>query len=200
MSNLTAPQEKMSKNLPRDYSELRIIGGSLRSRKIIFKEVQGLRPTPNRIRETVFNWLAPEIRGASCFDMFAGSGALGFEALSRGASYCLMTDSSKEVIACLKENQQHLSLTNLDIIEATFPYPSGLISKKFDIVFLDPPFHYNYIESASAWLTQSGCLKETTLIYVEAERELEVLSVPPSWIHLKDKSAGQVRYCLFRVT
>lgn len=179
------------------YSEIRIIGGALRSRKIVFPEINGLRPTPNRVRETLFNWLAPHIQGARCLDLFAGSGALGFEALSRGAGFCLMLDGSDEIITALKNNQQLLQLDNLDIQKAAFPYDSNLFKDKFDIIFLDPPFHKGYIALVTSWLENSQLLATNSLIYIESESEVDVLQVPMHWEVLKDKVAGKVRYSLF---
>jgi 16S rRNA (guanine966-N2)-methyltransferase len=187
----------MPKN-PSNYSEIRIIGGSLRSRKIVFPIVNELRPTPNRVRETLFNWLAPHIRGARCLDMFAGSGALGFEAISRGAGYCLMLDSSDEIISALKQNQITLKLENISVQKATFPFTLQTITEQFDIIFLDPPFQKDYIGRVTTWLKDSNCLRDNALIYIESENNLDVLPVPDDWTKLKEKTAGNVRYSLFQ--
>lgn len=188
----------MPANTRKGVSSVRIIGGTLRRRLIYFPEINDLRPTPNRVRETLFNWLTPHIRGAKCLDMFAGSGALGFEALSREASYCLMVDSSAEVIATLEENRQNLLLNNLKIVQATFPYSVETIPESFDIVFLDPPFHSDYLEKASLLLVNNDCLNKNALVYVELEKGHAQLKVPSHWRCLKDQVAGKVRYCLFQ--
>jgi 16S rRNA (guanine966-N2)-methyltransferase len=176
-------------------NELRIIGGYLRSRKISFPVLPSLRPTPNRVRETVFNWLAPYIEGACCLDLFAGSGSLSFEAISRGASYCLLLDISLDIVHCLNENKSRLQISNLDIIHSQFPYPKKIIYQHFDIVFLDPPFHQDYVQRALEWLEQCSCLKEGAVIYVESERDAAV-RLPLHWRLLKDKLSGNVRYSL----
>lgn len=180
------------------YSEIRIIAGFLRSRKIVFPALPELRPTPNRIRETLFNWLAPHIRGARCLDLFAGSGALSFEALSRGASYCLLLDSCPEIIEALKHNKRQFKLDHLDILRATFPYTLNIPSEKFDIVFLDPPFKSDYIPRALTWLLQNHYVGTQSLVYVESAKDQDGWSNFSDWQVLKDKVAGGVRYTLLQ--
>lgn len=188
----------MQKNPPKNSKrgEVRIIAGKCRGRKIYFPNTDDIRPTPNRIRETLFNWLAPYIRGASCLDLFAGSGALSFEAMSRGARYCLLLDSSKDAIHALNENRSLLGLSHIDIHQATFPYPESVFKENFDIVFLDPPFHQNYIPQALEWLIHSPYLNEGALIYIESETDNNVINLPNHWVLLKDKQAGHVRYSI----
>lgn len=180
--------------------QVRIIGGSHRGRIIHFPANHDLRPTPNRIRETLFNWLAQDLAGATCLDLFAGSGALGFEAISRGADYCLMLDQSPEIIKALKENRTTLNFSSqkIEIIQSSFPYSAEIANNQFNIVFVDPPFHCGYIAKVVAWLDQSQCLKHQALIYIESEVDNHALSLPDDWQVLKDKRAGQVRYLLVR--
>ncbi len=187
---------KRYKNQSIKKSELRIIGGYLRSRRIVFPVIPGLRPTPNRVRETLFNWLAPYIQGAYCLDLFAGSGSLGFEALSRGAGYCLMLDVSIDIINCLKENKALLQIGALDIIQSQFPYPKSIVDRQFDIIFLDPPFHMNYIQRVVEWLKNCDCLSDNAVIYIETERDSDDFLLPSDWQLVKDKFAGNVRYSL----
>lgn len=179
-----------------ELSQVRIIGGRWRSRQLNFPAVLGLRPTPNRIRETLFNWLSPIIVGAHCLDLFAGSGALGFEALSRGADYCLFLDNNLQVIKYLNAASQTFHCNNLQIIQAQFPYPYGIITKQFNIVFIDPPFHQGLVAEAIHWLIKCNCLADRTLIYIESEPELDNLPIPEDWQLLRDKKAGNVRYRL----
>ncbi|MBA2653583.1 MAG: 16S rRNA (guanine(966)-N(2))-methyltransferase RsmD [Gammaproteobacteria bacterium] len=182
-------------NLPK-FSEIRIIGGTCRGRKIKFPELEGLRPTPNRIRETLFNWLAPSIQGANCLDLFAGSGALGFEALSRGAQHALMLDASADICHALMENKNKLGLASAEIVQANFPYPPSILATRpYDIVFLDPPFHCGYVQQALEWL-KVNCLPPGALIYIESESRDDVIPLPLDWQILKDKRAGNVRYTL----
>ena len=175
-------------------STLRIIGGKWRSRRINFVSVKGLRPTTDATRETVFNWLAPIINGASCLDLFAGSGALGFEALSRGAKHVVMVDASTQVIAMLKKTAQLLNTEDADFYCAKIPQNFSKIPEQlFDIVFLDPPFHFDLIKPTCEKLANSEYLTKNAIIYIEAEKELDMKSIiPESWQILRQKSTGQV--------
>jgi 16S rRNA (guanine966-N2)-methyltransferase len=177
--------------------QVQIIGGIHRTRWIYFPLLPGLRPTPNRIRETLFNWLDPFIEGASCLDLFAGSGALSFEAKSRGAGYCLLLDSSKTVTQALLDNIAHLKLNNIKVIHARFPYSQDVLCTTFDIIFVDPPFHKGYVQLALDWLAGAQCLNPHSLIYVESE-EANFFKLPENWDLLKSKAAGSVRYFLIR--
>ncbi len=178
-------------------NQLRIIGGKWRNRKLKFSANVEVRPTPNRIRETLFNWLAPYIEGATCLDLFVGSGALGFEALSRGAKHVTMVDKSPEVIKILKDNAAVLGTENIDFYCVEFsPELKNFFNHKFNIVFLDPPFYKNLIEPCSQWLEQQNCLTDDAFIYIEAESSLKILPVPTSWKIYRSKIAGQVSYSL----
>ena len=181
-------------------SQIHINAGRWRSRKIDFPDNSGLRPTPNRVRETLFNWLAPTIQGANCLDCFAGSGALGFEALSRGASHVLMIDAHTDVIASLKACAQKLETTDADIIHGLFPQHLPKTLAKFDIVFLDPPFNQNLIGPACEYLNDHDLLSKDALIYIEAEKDITELATPKHWKILKEKVAGDVRYFLVQST
>lgn len=177
---------------------VRIIGGQWRSRKLHFPDVMGLRPTPDRVKETLFNWLSPVIHQAVCLDLFAGSGALGFEALSRGAAKVMMIDQSPIAIKALQENKKLLNAENAEIFCSSVPCENpSFLNQKFDIVFLDPPFHQNLVEISSHWLEKNNCIHENSLIYIEAESELKNLSLPSSWSELRSKIAGQVGYHLY---
>ena len=175
-------------------SNLRIIAGKWRSRKISFVQLKGVRPTKNVCRETLFNWLAPVIVGANCLDLFAGSGALGFEALSRGAKQVTMVDSLMQVIHKLKENAESLQANNIDFYCAQIPERINKIPKQhFDIIFLDPPFHCGLIKSTCEKLLDSGYLAKSSLIYIESEKELDVENIKPaSWQILRKKISGMV--------
>jgi 16S rRNA (guanine966-N2)-methyltransferase len=185
--------------MPKANNEVRIIGGKWRSRKIKFSGNPYLRPTPNRVRETVFNWLDPVITNAVCLDMFAGSGALGFEALSRGAKSVIMMDKSKQVISDLKKNAVLLSAG--DIIFVCKEFSSKLhnfFKQQFDIVFLDPPFHKNLVQSCSQWLEQNDCLTQGAFIYTENESVLKTIDMPSNWKLYRQKTTGQVCYSLWQ--
>jgi 16S rRNA (guanine966-N2)-methyltransferase len=187
-------------------SQLRIIGGSFRGRKISFTPLDGLRPTPNRVRETLFNWLAPVITDAKCLDLFAGSGALGFEALSRGASLVTFVDKSRKVIEKLKENAALLHITNIGFLVAEIPkflkkiaIESQQNNIDYDIVFLDPPFYKNLVEITCQKLEENNLLAKNALIYLETEIKIDVeKSVPKNWMQLQNKKSGHVKYSLFQ--
>lgn len=192
-----------SKKAPSDkQGELRIIAGKWRGRKISFIAVDGLRPSPSRIRETLFNWLNNDISSSHCLDLFAGSGALGFEALSRGAESVAMVELNKTVTRQLKSNKEHLQTESLKIInqDATqLQYLSSLLKHKIDIVFCDPPFNKGFVQPLLLSLDDSTLLQNSALIYVETEKSLVDLSLPEHWTIIKEKVAGDVRYRLIEV-
>lgn len=180
-------------------NEVRIISGKWRSRKIRFSDHPNLRPTPNSVRETVFNWLAPVIIDAVCLDMFAGSGALGFEALSRGAKHVVMMDKSRQVINDLRKNAFLLEANNIDFVCKEFSSKlNNFFQQQFNIVFLDPPFHKNLIQICSQWLEQQNCLTKDSFIYTENESSLKTINIPVNWKLHRQKTAGQVCYSLWR--
>jgi len=179
-------------------SSCRIIGGNWRGRKIAFDDAEGLRPTTDRIRETVFNWLQPYIHQSHCLDAFAGSGVLGFEALSRGALDLVFIEKNKQTVARLKENIAALKADGVHVFQQdTLHWLSSVkTEKKFNLVFLDPPFHGELLAKAAALLSGSGCLAKDAIIYVEHNID-EDIKLPENWSCLKQKKAGQVAYKLF---
>ena len=178
--------------------QIRIIGGQWRGRKLKVPEVPHLRPTPDRVRETLFNWLAPKIHGAHCLDPFAGSGALGFEALSRGAACVVMTDSSPIVIKLLQEQAALLQTANAEIYRAAAPQQLKAPEKPFDIVFLDPPFQADLLLPTCFYLAENGFLAPRAFIYLEAAESIHEADLPSGWTLLKSKCAGEVAYHLAR--
>lgn len=175
--------------------QVRIISGQWRGRKISVPAIEGLRPTTEAVRETLFNWLAPIIVGARCLDLFAGSGALGFEALSRGAQHVAFTDTSPVVIKHLQDTAQILQ-ASVDILQVDASKPFSYQGDPFDIVFLDPPFHHDLLEHTCAWLDESPMLASNTYIYIETERALTSLPTPSHWHVVREKNLGQVSYYL----
>ena len=177
---------------------VRIIGGKWRSRNLRFVSVDGLRPTGSRIRETLFNWLAPSIEGARCLDLFAGSGALCFEALSRGADCCVAIEANSQAVSELRHNQAQLTANNLDIVSGDCQklLERGNTAKPYDIIFLDPPFGLQLHKQASRLLISGNWLASKAQIYCEFPAT-EAQDLPLSWRLIKDKIAGNVRYCLF---
>ena len=178
----------------RSVSTLRIIGGKWRSRKISFIPLKGVRPTTNVTRETLFNWLSPIIVGAHCLDLFAGSGALGFEALSRGAGHVVMVDMSIKVINQLKVNARLLQADEIEFYCAAIPGRLNRVPKQsFDIIFLDPPFHHGLIESTCEKLLTAGFIAKNAYIYIESEKDLNVQAIlPKSWLILRKKTSNLV--------
>lgn len=193
--------------------QLRIIGGRWRSRKLAFPDVEGLRPTPDRVRETLFNWLQPVIPGACCLDLFAGSGALGLEALSRGALRTVFVDQDAAAERSVREHLTTLDATNAQVIQSDvlaylqggrFRHPDALerpslhgVPQCFDVVFIDPPYrHYDLLQACCAHLEAGDWLALSAYIYLETESSCDVPPLPPNWKVIRSKKAGQVGYHL----
>jgi len=182
---------------------VRIIGGEWRSRLLRFPQVDGLRPTPDRIRETLFNWLRDAIPGSNCLDLFAGSGALGFEALSRGAVQAICVDRNAAVCRALRENARILQADNMEIHHASawdWLRLTRLAPSSIDLVFLDPPFAGGFLPRACEVLEQSGLLARPALIYLAAETELRPKQLPDNWEMEKTSAAAGVHCFLARRT
>jgi 16S rRNA (guanine966-N2)-methyltransferase len=176
-------------------SVVRIIGGEHRGRKLPFVEMPGLRPTGDRIRETLFNWLQPVIAGARCLDLFAGSGALGMEAASRGAGEVVLVEQAGSVVKQLEKNRELLGLSQVQTRRAdALQYLEG-VPTPFDIVFLDPPFDSDLLAALCQRLT-NGWLCDNARIYLEEDISRQFPSLPDDWHWLKQKTAGRVRYGL----
>lgn len=175
---------------------VRIIAGKWRGRRLQVPNVNGLRPTPDRVRETVFNWLAPSIASSYCLDLFAGSGALGFEALSRGAAFVEMVDQSTEVVQLLQEELSVFQAQNARIYRAEVPKQLHTVSRPFDIVFLDPPYQADLLLPCCFYLEDHGFLAESAYIYLEARQLIKDNELPANWRLLKSQQAGQVFYHL----
>ena len=165
--------------------------------KAWFCQSRGDTPTPDRVRETLFNWLAPMIRGASCLDLFAGSGALGFEALSRGAESVVMCDTNSKIISTLKEHAALLKTTKGTFLQTDAVSFLNRNTQKFDLVFLDPPFDSDLLKSCYNILADKDCLNEGAMIYVEAQSKADLPETPDIWQLHRDKKAGGVAYSLF---
>jgi len=176
--------------------QIRIISGLWRGRKLKVANLPGLRPTPDRVRETLFNWLQPIIQGANCADLFAGSGALGFEALSRGAAYVVMVDAASQVVDVLREQLNKLGAQNADVYMADVPKQLKTPLMPFDVVFLDPPYEADLLLPCCHYLEKNTFLADNAYIYLEAKNELTEEMLPANWKILKSKKAGQVMYHL----
>jgi len=182
---------------------LRIIGGRWRQRKLSFPDRPGLRPTPDRVRETLFNWLQADVPGSRCLDLFAGSGALALEAASRGAREVLMLEQDKTAVRALLQNIEALGAGQAKVLQrdtmAFLRAPAAPDMAGFDLVFIDPPYQSNLLASCCERLEQGGWLAENAKIYLECDAASEPV-VPARWQPLKQKRAGQVAYHLFSRT
>lgn len=177
-------------------NQLRIIGGEFKRRQLPFATLDGLRPTPDRIRETLFNWLMWDIQGAKVLDLCAGSGALGFEALSRGAKQVVMIEPNLQQSKFLKQNIAVLKTEQVQIIQTTAQQALATLHENFDLVFLDPPYALNLWQELSEQVNPK--LNKDALIYVEANQDLNTLTLPVDWKLIKNTKAGVVKAGLFQ--
>ena len=184
--------------LSKTSNQLRIIGGQWRGRKLSFPDVEGLRPTPDRVRETLFNWLQAEIGDARCLDLFAGSGALGFEAASRGAESVVLVENNLHVANNLQNNAQRLNAEQCVVEKGSAQQFIASNSNEYDIVFIDPPYQANLWTEIAGQLVKKAILVDNALIYIECPSKGDLAELPQQWQLIKDKAAGEVRYCLFR--
>jgi len=185
----------------RGERELRIIGGALRGRKWRFPEAPGLRPTPDRVRETLFNWLQMRVAGARCLDLFAGSGALGIEALSRGAAQAVFCESNAQAAAALTSTLSRFGLeTRSQVHAAAAPPVLQRLQGPFDLVFLDPPFDAGLVPRTLAALSERGLLAPDAFAYVEMPATAALPALPEGWQPHRQGKAGEVGYHLFSVS
>lgn len=183
----------------RNANTVRIIGGQWRSRRLPFPDAPGLRPTPDRVRETLFNWLQYDIHGARCLDLYAGSGALGFEALSRGAARAVLVEQNAHVARQLAQSAQLLKTSDAHIINSDAISYLKRDDASFDIVFIDPPFALNAWPAVIDALAASHCLAANALIYIESPANAAPLITPADWTLAKRGTAGDVQYTLYRI-
>lgn len=180
--------------------EVRIISGQWKGRKLPVLNVQGLRPTTDRVKETLFNWLMQDVAGRQVLDCFSGSGSLAFEALSRHASSALLIELDAKAAKQLQQNLGRIQCSNATVVNAScLTYLNKPATCQFDLVFLDPPFRQGLLLPACQQLAQHGWLAADALVYVEAEKELALTDLPENWRLLKEKVAGQLAYRLFIV-
>jgi 16S rRNA (guanine966-N2)-methyltransferase len=181
-------------------NSVRIIGGGWRGRRVSFPDIPGLRPTPDRVRETLFNWLQQSIVGARCLDLFAGSGALGLEALSRGAKELVFVEQAVAAARALQEQLIRFGgQARAQVAEMGAARYLRSVPQAFDIVFLDPPFGRDALAEYVPMLDQGQWLKPGALVYLENEKKAGAPPLPAHWQLLKSKSAGEVGYHLARV-
>lgn len=195
---------KKERNAPqnRALGEVRVIAGLWRGRKLPVLNAEGLRPTTDRVKETLFNWLMMDVAGSRCLDCFAGSGSLGIEALSRQAQAVVFLEKFANAAAQLKKNLSALKAENGTVFHTdTLQFLAQKNSDApFEIVFVDPPFHQGFVPRVLNALVQNGWLAENALIYVETEKTHAPLNLPETWQVLKEKTAGQVTSRLVRAS
>ena len=193
-----AKQKKTGKS---QTGRLRIVAGNWRSRLLDVADVPGLRPTSQRIRETLFNWLATRLPGTRCLDLFAGTGALGLEALSRGAREVVFVERAALAVATIEKNTVALDAVGATVLQMDAEvYLSRDHGAGFDIVFLDPPFGDDRLEELCRLLEQQHVLAPDALVYLEQDKSKPEAELPQGWRTLKNKTAGNVRYMLVQAT
>lgn len=192
----TVPKAKRkqtaSKANPDSSGQLRIIGGQWRRRRLPFASVPGLRPTPDRVRETLFNWLQMRVPGARCLDLFAGSGALGFEALSREAREVVLVEKHSAAFAQLQANVATLNAEGAELIQTDALAYLKRFPQPFDVIFLDPPFRKGLVGQVMDGIVAGKCLKSDGMIYLEYEAELELDFARWGMTVYRETAAGQV--------
>ncbi len=173
-------------------SRIRITGGEWRSRLIkVNPRVKNLRPTPDRVRVTLFNWLGQDLSGRACLDLFAGSGVLGFEAASRGATLVTLIEQDQGAFEVLRQNAQALGAERLQLIRSDAVKFAAAAVPRYDLIFLDPPYRQGWLERIEPWLGQLAL--PGAQVYIEAEHAIDSLG---SWRSIKQGHAGQVFYQL----
>lgn len=184
---------------PSDGGKLRIIGGKWRGRQLQFPAVEGLRPTGDRIRETVFNWLTGHVADAQCLDVFSGSGAMAFEALSRGAKYVTALELNTGAANTLKKHALNLACNEIEIINTNSLQwlQKNTHGKQYDIVFIDPPFAAELVGICVSLLIDHEWLSPNAWIYIEADSKLPDPILPDNVVTHRCKQAGQVNYGLY---
>ena len=176
--------------------KVRIIAGKWRRRRLEFPDREALRPTADRVRETLFNWLQTALPGARCLDLFAGTGVLGIEAVSRGAEHAVLVERDPELAGVLRKQVGNLQADNIEVVHADAGNWLAANQARFDIVFVDPPFGERSLPAVCRQLQAADCLAPGARIYLEGDRALVAQDLPPGWRLLRQEKAGQVRYHL----
>ena len=195
----TTHPQRHATTLPRGRGEVRIIGGEWRGRKLHFPQIGSLRPTPDRVRETLFNWLQFELAGKRCLDLFAGSGALGFEALSRGVAAVQFVEPDPAGAKAIAEALRIFGTDRGSVArQGAFEFLRGRPEEPFDIVFLDPPYAERWLPRVCAALEEGGWLQPDAFVYLEDAASRGAPTLPAGWNLLRSKKAGDVGYHLAR--
>jgi len=187
------------KNRKKSQEGVRIIAGQWRGRRLPVPDIKGLRPSGDRSRETLFNWLQPSLHNARCLDLFAGTGVLGLEAASRGAAEVTLLEKSPVAIASLKESVELLKANQVRVIRAdAMAWLAQQPGHSVDVVFVDPPFAQSLTQAVLEQLTETNIVSPGGLVYLETARTEDIPVMGPSWMSLKEKIMGEVRMQLFK--
>ena len=201
MLNIVTSDHKKNNiaHMPKKQATTRIIGGSLKGSKLPYKQNKSIRPTESKTKETLFNWLLNDLQGKVCLDMFAGTGSLGIEALSRGAEKVVFVEKQKILSDKLKGNLKRLDVyVYSHVLHANaFSVDFDNLPYKFDILFLDPPFRENLIQRSLDLIEKANILSPKGLIYLECEKELQLGQLTKNFNLLKEAKGGQTQYCLY---
>lgn len=179
--------------------EVRVISGKWRGRKLTVLDADGLRPTSDRVKETLFNWLMHDIDGANVLDCFSGSGSLAIEALSRYASHATLIERELPLAKNLTKNLASLKCDNANVVNKDcLSWLANTATQQYNVVFIDPPFRKDLAINCCQALEKNNWLTENALVYLETEKELKVAELPVNWRLLKEKIAGQLAYRLYQ--
>lgn len=188
------------KNNSKNRGKVRITSGEWKNRNLEVPDIDGLRPTSERVRETLFNWLMPSIHKSVCLDLFAGSGSLGFEALSRGAKHCTFVEKSKLAFSQIKTTRTSLNALNSEVHNCdAIDFLSSVHNHNFNLVFLDPPFSDDYLISSIESIHEYQLVSSGGYIYIEFNKNNDLSDLPDNWSVIRKKIYGNVCFILIEV-
>ena len=188
------------KNNSKNRGKVRITSGEWKNRNLEVPDIDGLRPTSERVRETLFNWLMPSIHKSVCLDLFAGSGSLGFEALSRGAKHCTFVEKSKLAFSQIKTTRTSLNAVNSEVHNCdAIDFLSSVHNHNFNLVFLDPPFSDDYLISSIESIHEYQLVSSGGYIYIEFNKNNDLSDLPDNWSVIRKKIYGNVCFILIEV-
>ena len=188
------------KNNSKNRGKVRITSGEWKNRNLEVPDIDGLRPTSERVRETLFNWLMPSIHKSVCLDLFAGSGSLGFEALSRGAKHCTFVEKSKLAFSQIKTTRTSLNAVNSEVHNCdAIDFLSSVHNHNFNLVFLDPPFSDDYLISSIESIREYQLVSSGGYIYIEFNKNNDLFDLPDNWSVIRKKIYGNVCFILIEV-
>lgn len=188
------------KNNSKNRGKVRITSGEWKNRNLEVPDIDGLRPTSERVRETLFNWLMPSIHKSVCLDLFAGSGSLGFEALSRGAKHCTFVEKSKLAFSQIKTTRTSLNAVNSEVHNCdAIDFLSSVHNHNFNLVFLDPPFSDDYLISSIESIHEYQLVSSGGYIYIEFNKNNDLFDLPDNWSVIRKKIYGNVCFILIEV-